>query len=174
MAAPRKNVTTGALAVKILLLGLAPLGARADDAPPTRFDGIWDTIVSCQNASGAYGYSFEFPSTVKQGVLHGEKGTPGEPGWLRVPADVQASGVSGLSCHRSSRSWDRSSQACASWRPSSINASVNSGANSRKLSSVACAAAEAPAVASFYPLAEFSPEWRAIRWALARRRPASD
>jgi hypothetical protein len=32
-------------------------------------------------------------------------------------------------------------------------------------------AVEAPAVASFYPLAEFSPEWRAIRWALRHGRP---
>lgn len=32
-------------------------------------------------------------------------------------------------------------------------------------------AADEPAVASFYPLAEFSPEWRALRWALRRGRP---
>ena len=32
-------------------------------------------------------------------------------------------------------------------------------------------AVETPAVASFYPLAEFSPEWRAIRWAVRRGRP---
>lgn len=32
-------------------------------------------------------------------------------------------------------------------------------------------ARERPALASFYPFAEFSPEWIALRWALARERP---
>jgi hypothetical protein len=84
------------LGVGILLLGLAPLGAGADDASPGPFDGVWDTIVSCVNASGALGYSFEFPSTVKQGVLHGEKGTPGEPGWLKLDGKIAADGAADL------------------------------------------------------------------------------
>lgn len=32
-------------------------------------------------------------------------------------------------------------------------------------------AADEPSLASFYPFAEFSPEWQAIRWALLRQRP---
>ena len=37
-----------------------------------RFDGIRDTALSCSSAAGALGYSFQFPSTVKDGVLRGE------------------------------------------------------------------------------------------------------
>ena len=83
------------LGVGVCLL-LAPLAAGADDAPATSFDGVWNTIVSCQNASGAYGYSFEFLSTVKQGVLHGEKGKQGEPGWLKLDGKIAADGAADL------------------------------------------------------------------------------
>jgi hypothetical protein len=75
-----------------LLLG-AVLDARADP-DPRRFDGHWDLVVSCPNSNGALGYSFRFDVLVKDGVLHAEKGTKGEPGWLsidgRIPADGHA------------------------------------------------------------------------------------
>src|SRR5580658_5614921 len=57
-----ENDMMRSLGVGIFLLGLVPLGAGADDASPGPFDGVWNTIVSCPNASGALGYSFEFPS----------------------------------------------------------------------------------------------------------------
>lgn len=69
--------------------------AHADEAQP-RFDGEWDTIVSCPNASGALGYSFEFPSRVKDGVLHGQKGTKGEPGWLELNGTILPDGSASL------------------------------------------------------------------------------
>ncbi len=63
----------------------------ADDA--ARFDGTWETTVSCSNTEGALGYSFQFTSTVKDGVLHGEKGTAGKPGWLQLQGNVQPDGT---------------------------------------------------------------------------------
>lgn len=63
----------------------------ADDA--TRFDGTWDTTVSCSNAAGALGYSFQFSSTVKDGVLHGERGDAGKPGWLKLQGNIQPDGT---------------------------------------------------------------------------------
>lgn len=69
--------------------------SRADDAD-RRFDGVWDTILSCTNSNGALGYSFEFPSTVKDGVLHGEKGTKGEPGWLQIDGKILHDGAANL------------------------------------------------------------------------------
>jgi hypothetical protein len=87
---------TRSLGVGLCALLLALAVARADDAPPGRFDGLWDTIVSCENTSGALGYSFEFVSTVKQGVLHGEKGKPGEPGWLKLDGTITTDGVADL------------------------------------------------------------------------------
>lgn len=66
----------------------------ADDA--ARFDGKWDTTVSCTNASGALGYSFQFVSTVKDGALHGKRGTESKPGWLRIDGSIQPNGTAKL------------------------------------------------------------------------------
>jgi hypothetical protein len=56
------------------------------------FDGEWDTILSCENAADALGYSYKFPSVVKDGVLHGERGTSGKPGWLQLDGKILAGG----------------------------------------------------------------------------------
>lgn len=76
-------------------MAVVAAGARADEAHG-RFDGVWMTIVSCTNSNGALGYSFEFPSTVRDGVLHGEKGTKGEPGWLQLDGRIQPDGSADL------------------------------------------------------------------------------
>jgi hypothetical protein len=57
-----------------------------------RFDGTWDTILSCENAAGALGYSYKFPSIVKGAVLHAEKGTKGKPGWLQMDGKILPDG----------------------------------------------------------------------------------
>jgi hypothetical protein len=69
-----------------------PPGARGED-DAKRFDGTWDTTVSCPNTAGALGYSFQFPSKVKDGVLHGEKGQAGKPGWLQLDGKVLPDGT---------------------------------------------------------------------------------
>jgi hypothetical protein len=58
-----------------------------------RFDGVWNTTVSCSNTAGALGYSFQFLSTVKDGVLHGEKGAQGKPGWLQLDGNIRPDGT---------------------------------------------------------------------------------
>jgi hypothetical protein len=71
--------------------------ARADDAGAGgRFDGIWDTVISCPNSNGALGFSYKFPSSVKDDVLHGEKGTKGEPGWLTIDGKISRDGSSSI------------------------------------------------------------------------------
>jgi hypothetical protein len=72
-----------------------PVVARADE-PSRRFDGVWDTILSCVNSNGALGYSFQFPSIVKDDVLHAEKGTKGEPGWLQLDGKILRDGSANL------------------------------------------------------------------------------
>jgi hypothetical protein len=84
----------------VALLGLAGLAAgHADDRPapaPGPFDGTWQTTLSCPNASGALGFSIRFPSTVANGVLHGERGTAREAGWLQIDGPVSADGAADL------------------------------------------------------------------------------
>jgi len=72
----------------VVAFAFAVAAPAADD----HFDGTWDTVLSCENAAGALGYSFKFPSMVKNGALHGEKGTKGKPGWLQLDGKILVDG----------------------------------------------------------------------------------
>jgi hypothetical protein len=89
----RKSSTIYSVCLAVVLFG----AARADEAGAGgRFDGIWDTNISCPNANGALGFSYQFASTVKDDVLHGEKGTKGEPGWLTIDGKISRDGSSNI------------------------------------------------------------------------------
>jgi hypothetical protein len=77
----------------LVSLVLVPVAFAADD---THFDGTWDTVISCENAGGALGYSFKFPSVVKDSVLLGSKGTKGKPGYLQVYGKISSDGSAKL------------------------------------------------------------------------------
>jgi hypothetical protein len=79
----------------IAVAGSLPVGARADESN-RHFDGAWDTILSCANSNGALGYSFQFISSVKDGVLHGEKGEQGKAGWLSLDGNIREDGSANL------------------------------------------------------------------------------
>jgi hypothetical protein len=61
-----------------------------------RFDGDWQTTVSCASARDALGYSFRFISTVKGGVLHGLHGTQGDASSLQIDGRIGDDGVANL------------------------------------------------------------------------------
>lgn len=84
------------LAILAILFALGTSSGTLADDGHSRFDGSWDTILSCPNADGALGYSFKFLSTVKDGVLHGEKGRREEPGWLQLDGRILADGSAEL------------------------------------------------------------------------------
>ena len=69
--------------------------AHAEDAK-RHFDGVWTTILSCSNSNGALGYSYQFASIVKDGVLHGEKGDKGQPGWMQLDGEIMQDGSANL------------------------------------------------------------------------------
>jgi hypothetical protein len=73
----------------LALIFLHPVLGATDTAT---FDGVWNTTLSCSTTAGALGYSYQFPSTVKGGVLHGERGAEGQPGWLRLDGTIQPDG----------------------------------------------------------------------------------
>jgi hypothetical protein len=81
------------LSVSILCSALAAAEANQDE---NRFDGVWDTVLSCSNSNGAFGYSFEFDSIVKKGILHGEKGVKEQPGWLQLDGNISPDGSGSL------------------------------------------------------------------------------
>jgi len=65
-------------------------------APDRHFDGTWSTVLSCEAAAGALGYTSTFPSEVKEGVLHGEKGAQGRAGWLQMDGKILSDGSAKL------------------------------------------------------------------------------
>jgi len=87
----------------ITALGLCGLlcgagAVRADEPEPqARFDGVWTTVISCSVSVGALPYSYDFPAIVKDGVLHGERGIKGEPGWLQLEGRILPDGSAGIS-----------------------------------------------------------------------------
>ena len=79
-------------ATRLFAFAITLTASAIPAAADGRFDGTWETIVSCENAAGALGYSYKFSSLVKDGALHGEKGTKGKPGWFQLEGKVLADG----------------------------------------------------------------------------------
>jgi DNA-binding SARP family transcriptional activator len=57
-----------------------------------RFDGEWTVQLVCETNPMARGYTFHFPAQVKDGLLHGERGIAGKPGWLEIEGPIGADG----------------------------------------------------------------------------------
>ncbi len=94
---PRRGEERNVLRLAVgLLCGLSFGAAALAGQPHRHFDGTWTTVLSCPNAKGALGYSFEFPATVSDDVLHAEKGTRGQPGWLQIDGVIDADGAASL------------------------------------------------------------------------------
>jgi hypothetical protein len=80
----------------VFFLAAAAAGAAE---PQGRFDGIWATSIACAPAAGALPYRYEFESTVKNGVLHGEHGIKDTPGWLELDGRILPDGTALLAAH---------------------------------------------------------------------------
>jgi hypothetical protein len=77
------------------LLLFLPATVFAADAK--RFNGAWDATLSCpKSPDGAKAYSFEFDVEIKDGVLHGERGTAGQPGWMALDGPIKDDGSAAL------------------------------------------------------------------------------
>jgi hypothetical protein len=67
--------------------------APAPVAGVGRFNGRWSVTVNCtRHEDGASGYRLSFAVDVKDGVLHGENGTQGEPDSLLMQGNIQPDG----------------------------------------------------------------------------------
>ena len=82
--------------IRARLFALVILFALSAAGGDNGFDGTWETTVSCENTGGALGYSFQFSSVVKNGQLHGEKGTAGKSGWLQLDGKILSDGAAKL------------------------------------------------------------------------------
>ena len=78
------------------MLALLLVADVAWAADANRFDGTWQTTVSCSAARDALGYSYRFASTVQHGVLHGLHGVAGQPSSLQIDGTIEPDGVGKL------------------------------------------------------------------------------
>ena len=74
-----------------LIVTLSPAIARAQSASP--FDGKWTTTVTCKSTKDPAGASNKFVTEVRDGVLAGQVGSEGAPGFLRIDGKVTPAGV---------------------------------------------------------------------------------
>jgi hypothetical protein len=61
-----------------------------------KYDGNWTTHLSCEGHGQTEGYKWEFPSTIKDGIFHGQHGDPGGPGYLVIDGKIADDGSSKL------------------------------------------------------------------------------
>jgi hypothetical protein len=87
----------------LIVLGMAAVlfVANYAAADAAGFEGKWDVLLVCpKSGDGALPFTFEFPAAVKDDVLHGEYGTPGNPGWLPLDGNIQPNGDAIMKAHR--------------------------------------------------------------------------
>lgn len=88
----RKGLLFAGLFIAIFSITLS---AGAQSAPG-KFDGTWNTTVTCDPAGGTLGYTLRFVSTVTGSVLHGERGTAGQQAYLAIDGKIGGDGKAKL------------------------------------------------------------------------------
>jgi hypothetical protein len=78
----------------ILIVATATLIRQAQAAS---FDGPWAVTLNTPEYKDPTGvvslaYTFQFPAEVKNGVIHGEHGTKGQPAWLVIDGKIGPDG----------------------------------------------------------------------------------
>ena len=61
-----------------------------------RFDGTWTTNMSCDASTHMPAYTWTFVSTITNGILHGQHGEEGGPGYLVVDGPTGTDGSAKL------------------------------------------------------------------------------
>jgi hypothetical protein len=84
------------LAILVSVAAVASFSATQGQAASSPFDGAWTTTVTCPNGEGVLGYSFDVPTTIKNGVVHGQRMSPGEPGYLVLDGPIAPDGSAKL------------------------------------------------------------------------------
>lgn len=57
-----------------------------------RFDGNWQTKLTCPPKGETEGYTWQFPSVIQNSNLRGEHGTAGQPGYLLIEGKIAEDG----------------------------------------------------------------------------------
>jgi hypothetical protein len=83
---------------------MALLIAPSKAATTTAFDGTWSVTQSSRefknpDGSKVRAWTQRFLANVKNGSMHGERGTRGAPGWFEINGNIDANGVANLGAH---------------------------------------------------------------------------
>jgi len=85
---------TALIAVLLFFLSATISGiATSED----RFDGDWQTKLTCPAKGSTEGYTWQFPSVIKNDNFRGEHGSAGEPGYLLIEGKIAEDGRAKLS-----------------------------------------------------------------------------
>jgi len=98
------TLTRAALAISAALLVCPIAFAQSASSPQPagtapRFDGKWQTKLSCPAKGNTEGYTWLIPSTVENGNFRGEHGTAGEPGYLLLEGKIAKDGSAKLTAN---------------------------------------------------------------------------
>jgi hypothetical protein len=64
-----------------------------------RFDGNWQTTLTCPAKGDTEGYTWKFASVIQNGNLRGERGTAGERGYLLIEGKIAEDGNAKLTAN---------------------------------------------------------------------------
>jgi len=79
---------------RIAIFAVLLLPVVADAA--TRFDGKWETVLTCEPFKDARGFSWEFTSEVKDGKLRGVYGIEHQSASIRIEGPIAEDGTAQL------------------------------------------------------------------------------
>jgi len=82
------------LPIRVTMFTLLFFPIVADAA--SRFDGKWETVLTCEPFKDARGFSWQFTSEVKDGKLRGVYGTEHLPASIRVEGPIADDGSAQL------------------------------------------------------------------------------
>ena len=92
-------LTRAPIALLVSAICAPAFGQAGVASSASRFDGNWTEIIDCPSnteESGARGYHFQFPATIKDGVLAASVGVEDTPGALRIDGPIRSDGSAEL------------------------------------------------------------------------------
>jgi hypothetical protein len=79
-----------------LLVGITMLVLPAASIAADRFDGSWQTKITCPAKGNTEGFTWNMESTIQNSNLRAERGTAGEPGYFLLEGKVNSDGSAKL------------------------------------------------------------------------------
>lgn len=95
---PPSPAASGGGAPAAAVPAVAPGGQPTLAAAPTRFDGAWAVTITCPpiETPKTAGYTLKLAATIAGGVLQGQYGVPGVPGFLEIGGAIAPDGSARL------------------------------------------------------------------------------